>query len=160
MIQRIQSLFLAIAALFGALLLICPIYSLIPGETTFDTAIYTFKLSGIMSAKGAVQVLLYQPSSLIFIVAAIIALLFVAIFSFKNRKRQMLICKSVNFLILAFIAFLLSETRNLRHVVGPGHALHFDLAAILPLLMVVLVVLAHRAIRKDDELVRSADRLR
>jgi hypothetical protein len=37
---------------------------------------------------------------------------------------------------------------------------HFGVSAILPLVMVVLAFLAERGIRKDEALVRSADRLR
>ncbi len=160
MIQRIQTVYLLLALLAGAFLFFLPIFTLTPGDTTLDSAVYTFKLLTVSSLKGGVESRLFRPTALIFMVTGIEVFLILAVFSFSNRKRQMMICKSVIFLLLALVGLFLYQTSQLRTAVGPGHSLHFGVAITLPICMMIGVVLANKAIRKDDELVRSADRLR
>ncbi len=84
------------------------------------------------------------------------AILCYAIFLFKNRKKQMLLCKVavgalLLELVLAVFVFFLKYSEGLSWVNWGG---------ILPIGATVLVYLAHRAIYRDEQLVRSADRLR
>jgi 4-hydroxybenzoate polyprenyltransferase len=78
------------------------------------------------------------------------SLLLLAIFSFKNRKRQLLLCKFL------FVGLLLQILMS-NHLCS-GNSLKWN--SILPYLSIVLTFLAYRAIQSDERLVRSADRLR
>jgi len=83
---------------------------------------------------------------------------FITIFIFKNRKLQMKITEGLIGLIIIMIIVLavcsFYMIRNYNAVFSPG----IDL--ILPVLMLICAFLAYRGIRKDEELVRSFDRLR
>jgi len=69
---------------------------------------------------------------------------------FKNRKLQMQLCKVVIALILSLIGFSVVFINEL------------DLGIILyiPIVQLILIILALHAIKKDEELVRSVDRIR
>ena len=123
MIQRIQSLYLLISGL------------LVIGLLHFQPAVFTEK-----SLQAGFSVLEFAAAHL----------LFIAIFLFKKRQKQIrliyinLVVTAV-FYILLFVLFPLST---------------FQLPAILPLVSVPFSLLAMRAIKKDDELIRSLDRIR
>ena len=83
----------------------------------------------------------------------------ITIFLFKKRKLQMRFC---NFNIILFFVFLLC---GLTGVFVEGDIQHsgitdFKLGAWLCLAGIFFNVMARRGIRKDEELVRSMDRLR
>jgi hypothetical protein len=98
------------------------------------------------------SLLLSVPVSLTGMIAVI------SVFLFKNRKLQIRL--SIAGLVFAFSGFLAEVYYlydiNTRYTIdsGPGIKLF------LPLIMMLLLFLAYRAIRKDDRLVRSYDRLR
>jgi hypothetical protein len=77
-------------------------------------------------------------------------ILLLTIFSFKNRKRQLMFCK------LLFVGYLFQMllSNHLFKVV------ELKWNGILPYASIFLTFLAYRAINRDEKLVRSADRLR
>ena len=78
---------------------------------------------------------------------------FVQIFMFKNRVKQIKIGKLAiaYWVIWAVIFVILSlSIDNLKPSFG----------AIIPLLSILFIYLANKAIRKDEDLVRSIDRIR
>lgn len=155
MIQRIQTLFLSIALALLVLMLVFPLAQFV------DVNHISYKLvyNGLFQITEK-SVVLVQFSYIIsvFIVAAILLLLS-AIFLFKKRVLQIRICW-FSILVLAVIAT--TEYILYNSIVGKGqfnsHAL--SLTAIMPVLSVILTYLAIRAIKKDDDLVKSVDRLR
>lgn len=149
MIQRKQSLFLAFAVILLAQLFIFPVYSFENGEEQLLFYIYGI---GQISSDYLVTIALNVFS--IFLLIAII-------FLYKNRKNQMLLCKIATLLITGLIVaiFYFAETvKNLPELAGYASSIRPILVA--PLAALVLVILANRAIKQDEELVRSADRLR
>lgn len=82
-----------------------------------------------------------------------------AILKFKNRKSQMKIC---SFIIIAAIVSLITTIVQLVLFAQASTATPqiYYWMAILPILVITMVALAKRAIHKDDELVRSSNRLR
>lgn len=78
------------------------------------------------------------------------------IFDFRNRKRQIKLCTLAFLLLLgwcgvyAYFTFCAFE----------GYDLHRNITAILPVVSIVLVLMARQSIAADEELVRSADRIR
>ncbi len=150
MIQRIQSiyLFLAAAALGGQFLL--P-YASAPAGTVTDAAA-TFA-DGIFNLNDRLGMLINTG------VAVVLAI--IALFLFKNRAVQSrltslgMFASTILAVSLAMqFYFMINETgasmSNVQYQAGVG----------MPAISVLLLWLANRAIRKDEALVRSADRLR
>ncbi len=80
---------------------------------------------------------------------------FFAIFDYKNRRRQMLLCRVGQLLLLiwgvVYALMVYTETTSSVRV-------QFGLC--LPIVSLILFQLAYKGIKHDDDLVRSADRLR
>jgi peptidoglycan/LPS O-acetylase OafA/YrhL len=85
------------------------------------------------------------------------ALAFVAIFLFKNRKLQFVIGRLTILINLILLGLLMYVSLTL-----PGEAAVSEkgIGMFVPILAVLLLVLANKAIKKDEDLVKSADRLR
>ena len=146
MIQRIQSLWLFLAAMMNGLLFIMPLYR-------YNFANLAYAPWQYESVRN------YIP---LFITAAVTTVLpLVAIFFFKDRPRQRGMVWLSIISIITFIALMLMRVSNLRN--GSPAIAHFEY--VLPGVLVVLVsmvflVLALQGIRKDEKLIKSLDRLR
>lgn len=144
MIQRIQSVWLFVAAFLSGALFILPLYHYTPAGAAVEQ---------LMGARN---------EYLLLILAALMAVLpLVAIFMFKNRGRQ----KGLTWLsILAsagFIAAMLMKIQNIKNTIPAPTNDNFALPGpIVPVLAIVCLFMALSGIRKDDKLVKSADRLR
>ncbi len=134
MIQRIQSVYLLLAAVAsGAVIMFVPLFSSAAGDYfVLDDAVFT-----------ALTVL-----------STLISLF--SIFRYKNRRQQ-LVSGRIN-IILNFILFGLIFYLYYNGHSEEGAALRFG--SFVPLICVVLITLANKGIMKDEMLVRSADRLR
>jgi peptidoglycan/LPS O-acetylase OafA/YrhL len=86
----------------------------------------------------------------------------VAIFLFRNRPRQMRFVRGTYLLLLAVIAFQFIVDRSVTGYLAQGGTVktQYGITFVLPIAALVLAFLAERAIRADEELVRSMDRLR
>lgn len=86
-----------------------------------------------------------------------IALAIIAILSYKKRKNQFVINRLnilTNFILLGVFVY--------RSLTVPGETLVSEkgIGMFLPILSIVFLVMANRAIQKDENLVKSVDRLR
>lgn len=154
MIQRIQTLYLLVVTVLMTLTLLLPIATF----TGANGEVYTLTAFSLV---GAVE---SQSTIWMGIVIAIATLVpFVTIFLFKRRLLQLRLCAVEIVLLVGVVAFIvlyyLLSSANALESVGVEHR-QFSWAAIMPLLSIVLVVLAARAIFKDEALVRSLDRIR
>lgn len=133
MLQRIQSVYLLLAALTtGVFYFLFPVYR-----------------TGERAASG-----MDDPVFLTLAVLSTLISLF-SIFRYRNRQQQV-VSGRIN-IIINFVHFGLIAW----HVYGSettGRQL--DVAAFLPIAAVILIALANRAIMRDEALVRAADRLR
>lgn len=80
-----------------------------------------------------------------------------SIFSFKNRKRQILlntISIIINVLLIGVLAYWLLNLSGGIHFPEKG------IEPIFPLIAVICLLIANIYIRKDERLVKSVDRLR
>lgn len=144
MIQRIQSVWLFLAAMILGALFISKLYAV------KDAA------SGLVTHYGVRD----AGHIALFILAAIITVLpLVTIFFFTNRKRQkgfvwlsMLGC-------VGFLALALMKISNTTAALI-NSAVSYDFGLLLPIVAIVFLFLANAGIRKDETLIRSADRLR
>lgn len=144
MLQRIQTLYLLLAAIFsGGLIFILKLW-----KTVESTSFY------VMDSFGSNNGLLIFMSSLFFISAVSS---FCTIFLYKNRQLQFVIGRLIiliNFILLGIIVYF---SQNLS---GEIKVSEKGIGLLIPICSIVLVVLANRAIKRDDELVKSVDRLR
>jgi hypothetical protein len=82
------------------------------------------------------------------------------IFKYKNRPLQLKLTGLLIFLGILMVTLLAYETSQLQIVFGAKHYLMFGWVGSLIILQIVLARLAMVAIKKDNQLVKSADRLR
>lgn len=141
MIQRIQSIFLLLAALFPLGMLALPFASSEKAEADTIFSDQVFNLSDNISLP------------ILFGLGAVIAL--AAIFLYSNRPFQMRVAllsfvANLVGLILVIVFFTQSGVSNAQ--IGVGVA--------FPLVAMLLVLVARSYIKKDDKLVKSMDRLR
>jgi Mn2+/Fe2+ NRAMP family transporter len=88
----------------------------------------------------------------------IAAISFIAIFIYKNRKLQLMLSMV---LILLSIILLIAVAVYVFILAGKNDAqLQFRINLIFPVVVLIFSILAHRGIKKDEELVKSYDRLR
>ena len=96
------------------------------------------------------------PLSMLLLLIPIVS--FITIFLFKNRKLQI---RFTAILILLIAALILALAYYSYYVISNYNSeINPRLNLIYPLLMMVSSFLAYRSIRKDEEIVRSYDRLR
>ncbi len=144
MIQRIQSLYLLFVSIIAGL-----VVSFIANELTTNSELL----------KLIPQELLNLPIPIPMIVIALIGLIsLITIFLFKKRSLQMTLIKFtifINVLLLGLVVYLLLNLSGETLVSEKGIWVSLSLFA-----SVVFLFLAYRAIKKDDNLVKSVDRLR
>ncbi|WP_346881430.1 DUF4293 domain-containing protein [uncultured Algibacter sp.] len=90
-----------------------------------------------------------------FLASALLSI--VAIFMFKNRKLQFVLGRLniiLNFILLGFFVY---QSLN---VSGETAVSEKGIGMFLPIVSIVLLALANKAIKKDEDLVKSVDRLR
>ncbi len=145
MLQRVQSIYLLVAGI-------------ISGGLTFLVSLWTNS-----QTNNTVYVLdLFTGSSLIeklvpilFFISAFISI--VSIFLFKNRQLQFVLNR-LNILINLFllgVLIYLSQTLS-----GEASVSEKGIGMFFPVVVILLLFLANRAIKKDEDLVKSVDRLR
>jgi hypothetical protein len=150
MLQRMQTLYF-----LGALVLLITCFFIPLAEVvTASGPSGAFTLSGLKNINITTDIKL-----LIVILSAITStILFVNIFGYKNRKRQMKISMTIIILLVCIIGTLLFQLIQFRK--EPGMIILFKLPLVFPLISIIFTYLGYRGIKKDDELVRSYDRLR
>lgn len=155
MLQRIQSiwLFFASAALFA--LFLFPTMQWLGADGKAQLA----KISGVYESING-QLAQTTPFTLLTIVCVIIALIpFVIIFLYQDRKLQIKLAYGAIVAVLGFSFWLAKSIQKVAEIQNFSTD-NYGIGALLPSLAILFIILAIRAIRKDDNLVRSADRLR
>ncbi len=92
---------------------------------------------------------------LLFLLSTIMS--FIDIFLFKNRKLQFVIGRLVILINLFLLGLLIYVSLTLPGEISISKK---GIGMFLPILVVLLIVLANKAIKKDEDLVKSVDRLR
>lgn len=136
MLQRVQTIWLLLAAVCAFAGLKLPFYS-----GTNKDQIPSSLLTGI------------SPTYLLMITVVVIVLALVSIFLYKNRTLQLRLCL-VNILVQAALIYL--YYRESRSFVGGT----FALTAILQPAVLVFLLLAVSGIRKDNKIIADSNRLR
>ncbi|SHM24906.1 protein of unknown function [Chitinophaga jiangningensis] len=147
MIQRIQSLYLLLAAGAGVGVLLSNLW-----KATFSNSP---EISYVNASNNYLMYVLY---------IIIILMAFACIFLYKKRKLQFRLTV-INILLtlgaIAYQYYLVSKEANALVASGKviANASYLP-ASFLPIVMVVLLFLAARGIYKDEKLIKSLDRLR
>ncbi|WP_347175140.1 DUF4293 domain-containing protein [Polaribacter uvawellassae] len=144
MIQRIQTLYLLCAALFS-------------GGLIFVFSLWTEKSTKIISAPDLINEtsLLLKTIFFSYLLSAILSV--IAIFLYKNRQLQFVIGRVnmlINFYLLGVLIYLSLTVSGETQVSEKG------IGMFIPVIVIVLLALANKAIKKDEDLVKSVDRLR
>ena len=144
MIQRIQTVYLLLSVLSTALMFFLPVW-------THSASIDEVTIGSVGAGTHIVLLLIWVIMLLV---------QFITIFFFKHRKRQMSFCQlgillNVLFILTAFV-FIYEERSN----IDDFSISNFKIGSFLPLASTIFLFLANKNIRKDEELVKSMDRLR
>ena len=137
MIQRIQTLYLILAfVVTGVLPFIFPLWTLIDGKDYF----------------------FMQNQIYIVVLGLSTTLTLMSIVSYKKRQNQFVMCRLNMILNLILLGLFVYHSLNLS---GETVAVsEKGIGMFLPIVAIVLLVLANKAIKKDEDLVKSVDRLR
>lgn len=133
MIQRIQTLFLTIAA---------------------GLVISMFFIPMVTFAGGSTKIWYYEytPTMILLIVTAVLSL--VNIFSYKNRLFQIRVCNLNALILLGFQIFM--AVRFFQR----EPEMIYSIAAVFPIAAAILTFIGMRYVARDEALVRSASHLR
>ncbi|WP_299486188.1 DUF4293 domain-containing protein [uncultured Allomuricauda sp.] len=93
--------------------------------------------------------------SIVFYISAALAL--ISIFMFKNRQNQFVLNRLNMILNLFLLGFFVYRSLSLS---GENTISEKGIGMLIPVFSIVFLVLANRAIKKDEDLVKSVDRLR
>lgn len=144
MIQRIQTLYLLVAALFS-------------GGLIFVFNLWTEKSGKLLSVPN----LMNESSTLLktilfaYIISSLLSV--ITLFLFKNRQLQFVLGRVnmlINFYLLGVLIYLSLTLSGETAVSEKG------IGMFIPVIVVVLLAVANKAIKKDEDLVKSVDRLR
>jgi hypothetical protein len=138
MIQRIQTIWLLLAAIFAAVTFRFPFYT---GERLVGNIASTIDLNATTNIWLSI------------LTAVVGAIAFVNIFLFDNRKLQLRLCYLGIFVTLVLlILYFLEMTHFTKGSVALWCLFHFGILA--------FYILAARGIWRDEKLIKSMDRLR
>jgi hypothetical protein len=154
MIQRKQSLFLFFAlALWGVIYFF-------PVASVFDVnSVYILKADGLYSQKEGTSEI-FSNAYPFLIIYILIMLLQIIVFSlFKKRGVQMRLCLVLAILQAAFLMLAFYYVYQALHDAGQS-SVSWGFSALLPICSAILNLLAYRYIHKDEEIVKSIDRIR
>ena len=154
MIQRIQSVYLFLAAMLFLFLFSNPIAKL-QIDDSLMLELFHNRIIAVSQAD-------FDPLStwpLTILVSVIIIIGMVTIFLYRNRSLQMRLCIFnilLMFGLVGLIWFYVKYTMNKMS----GLDSVFLWPIVVPLISIVLTYLAYKGIQKDDALVKSYDRIR
>jgi hypothetical protein len=136
MLQRIQTIYLTLAAVIVAGLYIWfPVITNTEGETVISN----------------------QEPFVFGLIFGSIALTIIAILTFKKRQAQFVLNR-LN-IILNFVLLGVFVYRSLN-ISGETLVSEKGIGVLLPIISIVFLAMANKAIKKDEDLVKSVDRLR
>jgi glucan phosphoethanolaminetransferase (alkaline phosphatase superfamily) len=155
MIQRIQSLYLSLTIILSFLFLNGSFLNFIDPTGSMIKITFTQIIRETSTADPELLAKIFPLPLLIIVISA---LSFIIIILFKNRNLQMWLVKFLIVLVIVLIIISGVYANNIitkydSHII-PGFKM------VIPILQLIFSVLAYRGIKKDDNLVKSYDRLR
>jgi hypothetical protein len=164
MIQRIQSIYLFLALILSIALFFLPVSTkIIPAPPTGGIAqdiSMKMDLMEIDKYENGKQISSSTDHVLPVLNAFLILMLLYIIFSYKKRKLQIKLSRISLIVAGAFIAYVFFISDSLGKEYGSEYKTMYLAGSYFPIIEVILLVLAIRAIKKDEAMVQSADRIR
>jgi hypothetical protein len=154
MIQRIQTVYLLIAEMLIGALFFVPFGEIIAKEGH----IYRFDINGIYLEGIQKPEIIYGSLPLAILLAVSLILILVTIFLFKNRILQMRLSTINIFILLGLSSLIFYSISSGAKALSGVYSL--TLYFVFPIITAIIIYLAIRAIRRDELLVRSIDRIR
>ena len=157
MIQRIQTVYLILVAVLMTLAAVLPV------AEYFDVAkniVYQLGMRGFVQLNPDGTFLsAISTNPVTFIFGIILVVTIMTIFKYKNRKQQFRLC-TVNFLLILIYTIVLAVVIFVGKNKLVGTELTLKIPAVFSIVALILNYLAMRGIAKDENLVKSMDRLR
>lgn len=149
MIQRIQTIYLFVAAVLLVVAMVLPV-----GHFYTETTVSSLTNLSVTAADGTVGYVSW-PLFVILLLGAVLS--FVTIFLYKNRMLQVRLTVCANVLLVAYyvVAGILAYS-----ALSSYGSFTPSMAVCLPLIALILNGLAIRGIKKDEKLVRSYNTIR
>ncbi len=173
MIQRIQTVFLLFALVFTGLTFIAPVWYFEADGTVeriqgFQHVLQSEPSTVMVESIEKTQLFFQHPESLRMIVhsASVVlgiislVLIVMTILAYSDRKRQMRLAQFVIILTMIQILGFVFLSLQAPVYLNAGAVNRADYGFALPVLTIIMAWLAHKNIKKDDDLVRSVDRIR
>lgn len=154
MIQRIQTIYLLVAAFLLAFFFFVPFTTFVVEPQMVK---YLFLVSGL-SSEGITSESIYSTLPLLILSVLVFAIPLIAIFLFKRRMLQIRLCIVATVLLLGMQGLLYYYVMAVSKLL-PANP-HYSIIFVFPLISAILIFLALRAIAKDEALIRSLERLR
>lgn len=157
MIQRVQTIYLFLAAVIMAVVNWLPLVEFSVNNNTIDSVVPFYTYGIHLESEGVITAITTYPIAIISALAAVLS--FITIFMYKNRIKQINISLISMFLSLMFyLIFFIYWWYAKDALATDGTTI--GLGIVFPAISVILNILAAKAIKADEKLVRSADRIR
>lgn len=150
MIQRIQTIYLLLISICFTLILFFPIAEI------------NDNILSVWSLKSSIGVVL-SPTYYLGLLSLMIATIsLVTIFLYTKRMLQNKLCVAMFIMIILFLSlmFFIYPEFVFYKMFGKDAVINFSIYSIIGVLPLAFVMLANKAILKDEKKVRAADRLR
>lgn len=161
MIQRIQHLYFALIALVGIWFSTTVLMEFPSAKDAIDSI--EIRATGIKMYQNGTQTILSESNMLMILLLLLITNSIYIIFLYKNRNRQSRLGLLNYFIIAGFMIslfYMLSSQINFSRFSLSELKGNSILTCIFSFLILVLNYLALKGIARDEDLVRSADRIR
>ena len=155
MLQRIQSIYLLLAGVVIFALFFFPLVH----NVYIEGRPVTIMVTGVFQDVNGVQTHTVFFSAITVVTGLVSAIPLVIIFMFRNRKQQIALCYSAILVIIGF-SFWMSQTVKQTMGIVQIDFSNWGIGMFLTAVSILFIVLAVKAIQKDEKLVKSADRLR
>ena len=166
MIQRVQTIFMFIATISMFALLFLPIWEkseISEQETREYVVMNVFELSyEKRNAQNEVIETIATQNVLYLSIGAMltVAVMLFSIFQYKNRRNQVKLNALFSLLCCAIVVGIYFNITKANQLIQPQMSGSLLAGFYLPLVALINNFAANRFIRKDERLVRSADRIR
>ena len=144
MVQRIQSLYLFLSAIISLGLIF-----------VFELWVNVDKIEFFAMDLFDETNLAYNVVPILFLLSGLMSLMSLSLF--KTRLKQFILNRFnilINLILLGVLIY------HLLTLSGEAEVSEKGIGVLLPIIVIVLLVLANKAIKKDEDLVKSVDRLR
>jgi phosphatidylserine synthase len=157
MLQRTQTLFLI------AIVIICSVLSLysfpffeIQDVTNSEKVLVSYNSTLMISQEASIN---ESNTLIVSCLIAIISISLISIFSYKNRKLQLLLTSFNYLFIFILISLMYNFSIHMDYFKNSGES-NFQYGVFVPVVLILQNLFAFRGIKKDEQLIRSMDRLR